>query len=122
VRRYGKYLIFVAVFIITIPSAYAGLIIDTGPGPSQGGALDLSGGQWWAGKFTLKHSFQISDIDVWLVSSGNSGHLTYAIYNDAATTPGSTLIYSTTLPINVDMSNMNRFVPGWWIYQPALIG
>jgi hypothetical protein len=113
VRRYSKYLIFVAVFMITIPNAYAGLIIDTGPGPSSGGALDLSSGQWWAGKFTLTNSFKITDIDVWLVSTGHSGHLTYAIYRDAGAAPGSTPINSTTLPINVDMSNLN-FVPGWF--------
>jgi hypothetical protein len=113
VRRYSKYLIFVAVFMITIPSAYAGLIIDTGPGPSSGGALDLSSGQWWAGKFNLTNSFKITDIDVWLVSTGHSGHLKYAIYSDAGNAPGSTPINSTTLPIDVDMGNLN-FVPDWF--------
>jgi hypothetical protein len=111
-RRRITFFMFIAIFILTIPNAYAGWIVDTGPGPSSGGGLVLSNHDaWFAGRFTLNDNYTITDIDAWLVSS-LYGHLTYKIYGDSSTgtVPGSSLINSTTIE---RLFNQSNFVPDW---------
>jgi len=68
--------------LLSISSAQAALVVDTGAGSSTSGGTSLVSSQWLAGQFTLSESYTINSVEGWF-GKGAQGTVTSAIYNDA---------------------------------------
>src|SRR5690606_29747595 len=72
------------------------LIIDTGIPPNVPSGSTLNSAVWLAGKFTLSQTYTFTDMQIWIVPAISDGELSYAIYNDAGSIPGSSMIRSSS--------------------------
>lgn len=86
--------------------ASAGVIVDTGPGPSQPGWTLSSGNsnmtdQWLAAEFMLNNDSYITDMFGWIYNNNQTGNMfTISVYGDGGEVPDtSNLIYSNAATI-----------------------
>lgn len=71
-------------------AANADIVIDTGPGNSNGGGTSLYSDQWLAMKFTTAQDYTITDIEGWMNLHGSGdGTATVAIYSGEGATAGA---------------------------------
>ncbi len=87
-------------------TAFAALLIDTGPGPAAPNSWwslqsDVTGGspgsgQWLAASFDLNNDYFITDIAGWMITDGQTGNtFTISVYADGGGVPDPTnLLYS----------------------------
>ncbi|MFZ5759150.1 MAG: PEP-CTERM sorting domain-containing protein [Thermodesulfobacteriota bacterium] len=76
-------------------TANAGLLVDTGDGPSTTSGLGLGAGQWVAAEFTLTDDSFITGLYGWMTNHNPGSQFTISLYADGGRIPDSTqLLYS----------------------------
>ncbi|MEM6858063.1 MAG: PEPxxWA-CTERM sorting domain-containing protein [Pseudomonadota bacterium] len=85
----------IALGLFATQPASASTIIDTGPGPSEGGGFTLSPNQSLAAEFDLTQDYTITSVEGWISTlADESGFFSASIFSDDGDVPGTVLFSS----------------------------